>query len=371
MGNLIADKQGNLYGTTQYGGRSNKCGVALGCGAAYELEPSGKEFLLYPFCSQTDCSDGALPQAGLTFDGTENLVGTTFGVDQAPGKLNCSKGCGNTYGYSLKTGEENVIYSFNGAKGAEPASPLLRRGHDFYGTTYSGGRYGGGTLYKITQAGKVVVLHDFGKGSDGYYPYGPLFADQSNNIYGTTVEGGVGHGGTVFEYAHDDSYTILYSFCSQASCADGMYPFGGVIVDSKGNFYGTTQYGGAHCAQPYGCGTVFKLSSSGSETVLHTFAGGPADGAYPFSSLLMDKSGDLYGTTQNGGNGSGCAGACGTVFEFAAGGSETILHSFDRGTGGAWPRGGLLELKGYLYGTASGGGTGNGEDGGIVYMLNE
>ena len=374
IGNLVLSN-GYLYGATQFGGSSRNCGSDIGCGTVFSMTTDGKnEMILHSFCgSGTKCNDGELPQAGLTLDAKGNLLGTTCGGgnDCGDGKegKQCSKGCGNLY--SLIRGKEKQDISFGGPSGSEPAAPPLKIGEDIYGTTFSGGQYGGGTLYRIAPDHTVHVLHAFGKGLDGSNPQGTLVADSDDNIYGTTVEGGGGSErvGTVFEYRSNGNYQTLYSFCSQPNCADGTYPYGGLIVDLTGNLYGTTLYGGTGCNQPEGCGTVFKLTG-GSETVLHAFADG-TDGAFPVAGVVMDGQGNLYGTTEAGAifNQDGCFGGCGSVFEIAADGAETILHAFNRCTDGAIPFGGVILADGYLYGTASAGSGTCTSDYGVVFSL--
>lgn len=366
IGNLVADSSGNLFAVTQYGGDSSACGVGIGCGTLYEFDPAAaQDTVLHSFCSSRsgNCRDGALPQAGVAVDKNGSLLGTTFGVDQSPSKQNCSKGCGNLYIINGND-REKVLVQFEGKTGEQPAAPPLKLNGHIYGTTFSGGACGGGTLYEVPKPGdQPVILHSFCSGAtDGYYPYGPLTTDRSGTVYGTTVEGGAQQSGTVFSLATgDNSFAVRYAFCTQANCADGTYPYGGVILDDAGNMYGTTQFGGTNgnCKEPDGCGTVFRLTPGGTETILHAFAGEP-DGAFPFAGVLMDKRGNFYGTTENGGGSdNGCLGGCGVVFKLAADGTETVLHALNRPTDGANPFGGLTELNGYLYGTASLAGPGN------------
>jgi uncharacterized repeat protein (TIGR03803 family) len=198
--------------------------------------------------------------------------------------------------------------------------------------------------------------------------------DKEGNLYGTTNYGGANHkqaadgDGTVFKVSPTGKVTVLYSFCSQAKCADGEFPFAGLIMDKEGNLYGTTAYGGASspCSQWTGCGAVFKLappSTEGgawTETVLHSFDSqrGIVDGNTPYAGLVMDKEGNLYGTTGGGG-----ASNRGTVFELTPTGQETVLYSFcslASCADGAGPTAGLImDDEGNLYGTTSGGGTGD------------
>ena len=278
---MIADKAGNLYGTTPVGGGTDTCGPlkdqqSAGCGIVFKIAARGGESVLHAF---TGGSDGASPGAGLTADGAGNLYGTTLA---GGGTDNCGLG-----------------------------------------------PYGCGVVFKIAANGTESVLHVFvGKAKDGAYPSAALIADQQGNFYGTTAGGGSTDNcgaqkkgfraagcGTVFKLAPDGTESILHVFTGGT---DGAYPFGGVIADSTGNLYGTTAGGGgtANCGLgPYGCGIVFKLAPDGTETVLHVFTGKTKDGGYPTAGLIMDKNGNLYGTTYEGGIAScGNHVGCGTVF---------------------------------------------------------
>lgn len=233
-------------------------------------------------------------------------------------------------------------------------------------------------------AATVVTLHNFSSPDQGYLPRGDLLVDQSGNLYGTTANGGNfenscrdGGCGTVFELAPDGTETVLYAF---AGAPDGSLPLAGLIADQAGNLYGTTASGGGgsvdHCGG-LGCGTVFKLAPDGTETVLYAFQGAGGDGFYPAGDLLLDQAGNLYGTTQSGGNVK-CGGyGCGTAFELAPDGTETVLHIFKGGTDGAWPGWGIgsagliADQSGNLYGvTYAGGGSGCGGYGcGTIFRL--
>ena len=172
----------------------------------------------------------------------------------------------------------------------------------------------------------------------GEIPNGPLILDSAGNLYGTTANGGAYGFGTVFELSSDGTETVLYSF--GGSPADGSYPYAGLIRDAAGNFYGTTEYGGA-----YGNGTVFELATTGVETVLHSFTG--LDGGNPVAPVVRDSAGNLYGTTYNGG-----LDLYGTVFELSAQGALTVLHNFTGGVDGGNPMAGLLKAGNSLSGTA-------------------
>lgn len=260
----------------------------------------------------------------------------------------------------------NVIYSFKGYisgrtdDGRHPAAGLFNANGTLYGTTYYGGvrrrfldgihpdnRYPGfGTVYSITTAGNESVLYAF-KGvqtsfSDGVYPEAPVIGIHGT-LYGTTLLGGANKIGTVFSVTSSGAETVLHSFAGQPS--DGSNPTAG-LVNVNGTLYGTTAGGGKNDD-----GTVFSITPSGTETVLHSFAGKPKDGNRP-GAALHDVDGVLYGTT-----GAGGTNDFGTVFSITPSGKETVLYSFKGGTAdGVAPRAGLIDVKGTLYGTAEGGG---------------
>jgi uncharacterized repeat protein (TIGR03803 family) len=223
----------------------------------------------------------------------------------------------------------------------------------------SGGTYVfGGTVFKLSANGTETVLYSFGSTSlDGSEPYGTLVRDNKGNLYGTTSQGGAYGGGTVFEISATGTESILHSFVFD-SLEDGFYPETGLIMDRRGNLYGTTYVGGA-----FGHGTAFRLAPDGTETILHSFGATRSDGDNPVGSLVMDKQGNLYGTTSAGG-----ALQKGTVFKLAPNGTEWLLHSFDPKLGdGEYPRAGLLlDASGNLYGTTPAGGS---SDAGIVFEI--
>jgi uncharacterized repeat protein (TIGR03803 family) len=297
-GTLIRDKNGNLYGTTLFGGSyGSSCGGG-GCGTVFKLTARGKEKILHSF--DENGTDGYYPYGGLVIDSKGNL----------------------------------------------------------YGTTFFGGAYSGGTVFKVTPAGKETILHNFDANAngDGGNPYAGMVMDANGNLYGTTFTGGHNGGGTVFKVTPSETETILYSF--DPNGIDGYSPTGGLAIDTSGNLYGMTQFGGL-----YEDGTVFKVTSSGAETILHNFLGSPSDGASPlYATPVLDTSGNLYGATHNGG-----LYGYGAVFELTFAGTVTILHNFDSNGDGYYPYGGLaLDTKGNLYGTTPLGGA-YGE--GTVYEL--
>ena len=344
---LIRDSSGNLYGTTEGGGS--------GYGVVFELTATGTYTVLHEFCTVRYCTDGEYPFAGLVRDAAGNLYGTTYagGTSNACG----DSGCGTVFKVN-KHGKESVLYSFTGEPdGAAPDAGLVQdAAGNLYGTTVEGGAYGSGTVFKLSKTGKETVLYSFtGTGGDGARPCAGLVRAAAGNVYGTTYAGGTGQCddnglmgcGTVFKLSKTGKETVLYSF---AGTGDGAYPYAGLVRDAAGNLYGATydSEGGE------GYGVVFKLDETGTETVLHSFTDEP-DGAYPYAeTLVRDAKGDLYGTTFGGGSGY-CESyiGCGVVFAVTATGTETVLYTFpEDGGDGANPIAGLVrDAKGNLYGT--------------------
>ena len=286
-----------------------------------------------------DRPDGSSPFSSLVAGRAGDLYGTTY--------LGGTYGAGTVFKLA-KTGEEVVLYSFTGGRdGGFPLAGLVRgKNGALYGTTRGGGKIGYGTVFKF-QGGKQTVLHSFSVEPDGAQPGGALILDSSGNLYGTTITGGMFASGTIFKIKNHVE-TILYNFCSQGDCVDGAAPTAGLIRDASGNLYGTTSSGG-----PSGNGTVFKLDTNNVETVLYAFRG-KGDGRAPQASLVMDAEGNLYGTTLFGGH-LRCDSrlGCGTVFKVDTTGTETVLHAFNGGKDGAGPIGSLLlDAANNLYGTA-------------------
>lgn len=267
---------------------------------------------------------------------------------------------------SAQTQTFNVLYSFTGSSdGAFPeASMVMDAMGNIYGTT-RGGRFsngGNGTVFEINKAGAFTVLHSFAGGStDGETPYGGLVMDAKGNLYGTTSAGGAFGLGTVFKVTDTGKETLLHSF---GRGTDGSTPNAGLIMDTKGNLYGTTSLGGTS-----NLGTVFRVTNTGKETILHSFKGTP-DGSDPTASLLMDANGNLYGTTYAGGTGhagGSCYRGCGTVFKITNVGKEIVLHNFKGSPSGAFPYAGLIsDPQGNLYGTTVAGGS---HSGGTVFEV--
>jgi uncharacterized repeat protein (TIGR03803 family) len=330
---LLLDAQGNLYGTAFQGGAHNR-------GTVFSMTPDGTETVLYSFKTSPDATT---PGAGLIRDDLGNLYGTTV-----------SNG-GHLSGAVFQVspdGKEKVLWGFkNHPDGKEPRAGLVRDAEgNLYGTTFYGGDHpnalGHGIVFQITPDGTEKVLYRF-TGDDGSNPNSTLLRDAHGNLYGTTLRGGAFGFGTVFVVASDGTERVLYSF---AGGTDGTFPAGGLVRDGNGNFYATTGGGGdPSCSNGDGCGTVFKLTRSGTETILYHFAGGD-DGQAPYG-LSRDGKGNFYGTTAGGAFNSG------TVFRLAPDGTKTLLYAFTGGVDGAGPSGVIRGKKGALYGVTLTGGT--------------
>ncbi|HEY3777733.1 MAG TPA: choice-of-anchor tandem repeat GloVer-containing protein [Rhizomicrobium sp.] len=306
IGGVVRDKAGNLYGTALHGGANNNLCVESTCGTVYRVAPDGTFTVLYTFTGGTD---GGNPFAGLILDSKGNLYGTT---EQGGSETqNCGPyGCGTVFEVSRK-GKETVLYSFHGYQvndGYNPLGGLTRDDSgNLYGTTFQGGAKSCncGTVFEVSPEGNETVLHSF-NGGDGNGPTleNPVL-DKHGNLYGTTDSEGPGGFGTAFRLSSKGKLTILHGF---AGGDDGGYVYGGLTLDKEGNFYGTAAGYGAN-----GYGTVYKIASDDTFTVLHAFAGGN-DGASPYMSLLSRK-GSLYGGTYSGGGSANCTNGCGTVFK--------------------------------------------------------
>jgi len=306
---LIQATDGNFYGTVGKGGVN-------GDGTAFKITPSGALSTLYSFCSLANCTDGSIPGGGL-IQGTDG---------------------------------------------------------NFYGVTVFGGAFGYGTVYKMTADGLVTTLHSFANAGDGVNPVGALV--QSNgSFYGITqyYTAAANEQGTVYRITPAGVLTTLYYFCSQSNCADGTFPAQGLIVASDGNLYGETTEGGAagSCQQAsYGCGTVYRLTPSGTLTSLHSFAGYPQEGEGPGGGLVQARDMNLYGTSFEGGTNN-----TGTAFRITTGGVFSTIYNFcpqyvhnSQCPYGRSPYGGLVQATdGKLYGATNAGGTRG--DYGTLYKL--
>ena len=328
---MTRDAAGNLYSTVDYGGTNFAGGV-------FKVAPSGAETMLYSF---TGGADGAYPFSSVVRDSAGNLYGTT------------SMGGSANSGVVFKvdsSGTETVLHNFTGgADGLTPIGGLVRdKNGNLYGTTSQGGTANRGILFKIGPRGKETILHTFvGGTTDGQYPsYTDLLMDAQGTLYGVTEEGGAANGGIVYKLTQSNRFTILHSF--MGGTTDGCNVLGTPFMDKAGTIYGTTSSCGTSSL-----GTVWKLLKNGKESVLHSFAGGTTDGEYPLAGVLVDAAGNLYGNTETGGTAN-----FGTIYKISKTGKETLVHSFN-GTDGKFPYGTFVQNpKGtLLFGTTQNGGS--------------
>lgn len=313
LARVVFGPDGSLYGTASQGGSVADCGE-LGCGMVFKLQPPAT------FCRSVSCpwtetilyffqgnSDGFFPTGELVFDHAGNLYGTT--------ELGASGGSAYELTPSGNTWTESVVFDFTSRTGYEPYSGLISdNAGNLYGTTQTGGVYFQGTVFRLTQSGSgwtLSVPYNFMDESDGGNPNAGVVLDQSGNIYGATTSAGQGGGGTVFELSpsgDDWVFSLLYGFTANfyGNCPNpgrqrnsGPGPAAPLTMDAAGNLYGTTACDGAHQM-----GNIFKLTPSSGGwiyTSLYDFTGGQ-DGAYPLSNVIMDESGNLYGTASAGGS---------------------------------------------------------------------
>jgi uncharacterized repeat protein (TIGR03803 family) len=365
-GELAMDSDGNLYGITPVGGANNG-------GAAFELAAgTGKYSVLYNFCGLSGCTDGKLPlRVKLVIDTAGNLYGTTEAGGDTDGgvvfelhhkRLGWEEKILHTFCPRPKSGCPDGALPYDGLTYAGAAAGQPYDGSSpLYGTTNNYGAHAGGTVFAVepitgTKKWKESVLYSFcsqDNCTDGENPDTPLYVDTEGNIYGTTPGGGQSGGGTVFELSPNEiGYTesVLYNFCAQANCSDGKEPQGGVVMDSAGNLYGTATEGG----DSNNDGVIFSLFPDGSQwqfNLLDEFD--RRNGSAPIG-MLLDASGNLFGTTYEG----GANGKTGSVFEFN--GSIQVLYSFCSQTNcpdGRHPIAGVIEDgAGNLYGTTQNGG---------------
>jgi len=319
---LVQGSDGDFYSTTSGGGTHY-------VGTVFKITTNGALTSLYSF---SGANDGGSPVAGLVQGGDGYFYSTT-----SSGGTN--GGSGTVFEISTN-GALTSLYSFaSGNDGAEPLAGLVQ-GSDgyFYGTTFVGGTYGIGTVFKISSDGALTSLYSFTGGNDGYWPEAGLVQGSDGNFYGTASRGGTNGYGTVFKISVTGALTSLYSFTRGN---DGAYPQSGLVQGSDGNFYGTTEGGGTNA------GTVFKISATGALTSLYSFTGG-SDGSRPDAGLVQGSDGYFYGTTKYGGTNGGW----GAVFKISATGALTSLYSFTGGNDGAYPEAGLVQgSDGNFYGT--------------------
>lgn len=350
VGALIKVGQ-RLYGVTYAGGKNNS-------GTVFSVTDAGAERLLHNFSALGDRSDGQLPGPGTALlNVNDSLYGTT--------SIGGGNGMGTIYSISLN-GTEKVVYNFPGVPGGRsPDAGLLNVNGIFYGTTVGGGTYDtkrreAGTAFSFNPAtGTARILHSFGKRPDGREPYSSLI-EVSGTLYGVTAAGARRDGGTVYSLSPSGSERVLHGFVRNN---DGATPesYSG-LLDANGTLYGTTINGG-----PYDSGIVFSITRAGTERVLYVFGGKTGDGLHP-SAGLINVNGTFYGTTSAGGKyGSG------TLFSITPSGTERVLHNFGHGSDGRYPQGALLYANGTLYGTTTWGGehftVGAGVHSGTVFAL--
>jgi uncharacterized repeat protein (TIGR03803 family) len=321
---------------------------------AAQAPSSGSPYqVLYSFGG---APDGAMPVAGLlAVNGV--MYGTTYGGGVVSG---CSSGfgtgCGTVFEVPL-SGTESVIHVFGGSgDGANPAAGLIARNGIFYGTTENGGASGNGAVFDVNASGAEQVLYSFSGAPDGAQPEAGLI-NVKGALYGTTYGGGnlacidsPSGCGTAFRVSASGKESIVHRFGIRP---DGSFPKAGLVF-VRGEFYGTTlkrstNEGGATCGTGDGCGVVFQMNASGQESVFYRFLKKP-DGSGPTAELTARR-GNFYGTTSEGGTGGN-----GTVFEVNGLGVEQVLHSFNGSGDGANPFGGLVYANGLLYGTTYNGG---------------
>ena len=347
-GGPILDQSGNLYGTTYDGG-------SYGSGNIYKLAPSGSSWTYSTLYSLKGIPDGSGPAFGTLAMRDDRVL---FGTTEGGGDF------GTAFAVCACPGSEIVVHKFGvGTDGAQPiGGVVLDPAGNFYGTTSLGGAYGDGTIFEEKRSGRgwtESVIYNFTGGNDGTNPPAGVTLDAHGNLFGTTSLGGIYGGGVVYELSHSSTgwtQTVLYTFQGQS---DGQNPVGGVVLDEAGNLYGTTFDGGIN-----GGGTVYELSPSGGGwtfTVLYSFAGGYGG---PYNKLTL-ANGSIYGfTNAEGANG------LGSIFKLTpanGGWTFTDLHDFLGGSDGALPYGSVaVDSDGNVFGTAV---TGGSKNQGVVFEI--
>src|SRR5579859_289842 len=347
---LTLDSVGNLYGSTFFGGSASE-------GTIYKLSRTSggiKETILYNF--QGGSADGANPSGSLLIAPGGIIFGTTSSGGQGYGVVFELIPSGTSY-------TEKILHVFPMGEDPVNAGVIMDKAGNLYGETAGGGAFGDGTIYvmKHTSTGyKYALLYSFAGGNDGNYPSGGLIFDSAGNLYGTTASGGANFAGDVFELTHNSngswSESVLYTFTGYS---DGVNPESALAMDSSGNLFGTTVYGGdTSCGGGFGSGEVFELTNSGgvwTKTTVHAFTDTP-DGHAPMAGVTFDAAGNMFGTTSNGGNS-----GSGVLYEISpttGGWSESVVHSFSNGADGGYPSTPVtFGPKGNLFGTAQFGGT--------------
>lgn len=362
---------GVIYGTTASGGGGYNAGTV------FSITTSGKEKKLYSFHGRPN--DGLNPGASSPVV----LNGVLYGITSAGGNGPCRNGAGLMIGcgivFSLTTsGQEEVVYNFQGGQDGAFPTALIADDGVLYGTTDQGGSNGCGgagcgTVFSVTTSGQERVLYGFGTFSDGNYPNALIAVKRK--LYGTTFLGGYcyynGNGcGTFFSVTKSGRERVLYEFKGFRT-RDGAAPQG-ALFDLKGTLFAVATSGGSgglgFCDSPLGeCGTAYSITTSGVENELHSFGGPYGDGSWPMGGVIAMK-GVLYGTTYEGGDGArnhachdryGNPVGCGTVFSMTTSGQENVLYSFLGGADGGYPESSLVVVKHSLYGTTTLGGKNN------------
>lgn len=356
---LVRDAAGNLFGTTVQGGTSAS-------GTVWELSPSNGSWTHSVLYSFSGGNDGGEPYKGVTLDGQGNIFGTAV----TGGSGGCEGGCGVVYELTNSGGTwmQAVVYAFTGADdGAGPGAGLtIDSNGDVYGTTPTGGAYGQGTIFRLhrTSGGtwKLKVLHAFTGGSDGIGGSAGRLVLAGDRLYGTCTAGGDNGQGTAFELTQNIKghwkFKPIYEFTGEP---DAGFPYGGLALDSSGNLYGTTYYGGAD-----GAGSVYRLarkSGAWSENLLYSFTGG-GDGDAPLGNVVIDSGGNLFGTTSGGGS----AGD-GVIFALTRASKtrwqESVEHAFQGSPDGEYAYNGMVgDGAGDYFGATTQGGQ---EDEGAIY----
>ncbi|HEY3778193.1 MAG TPA: choice-of-anchor tandem repeat GloVer-containing protein [Rhizomicrobium sp.] len=330
-GGVVMDTSGTLYGAAAGGGKVHR-------GIVYSLVPHGSEYTFSVIYDLKDADGVEAPYGDLVLDRDGRLYGTVSD-EYSQGRGAVYQLTRNGSGWTFA-----VLHRFNGADGATPLSGLTYSGQvsgkrwdessPLYGTTSAGGTNGKGLIYELVRkdaAWTETVVHEFTSTADP----NAVLEDPGGNLWGTTQKGGKHEYGTLYRIASGSrSATVFHDFCDARSCIDGAYPKGRLLMDESGNFYGTTSAGGLNCEADRGCGAVFEFGSGGKYSVLYNFCptGTCTDGDQPAAGLIMDRSGHLFGTAfWTGGSKDALEGGNGLVFELtnsSGAWSQSVLYDF-------------------------------------------